>query len=175
MNEPFLSDFVSNLRVTPSVCSIVILASGTGFPCASTTVPVIMPCAAAGSAKPRTTKLTSANCHANRLENRRIIANPPEEFRALPSKGQSTRDQRRGRSRASPVRGRQAPAAARPGSADRSLSFGAAGPERPAHHGRVYDESAGPGPAVEPEWPAEPGTRRTARHRARESNRCALP
>src|SRR5215831_8976539 len=83
MNEPFLSDFVSNFRVTPSVCSIVILASGTGLPCASTTVPVIMPCAAAGSAKPRTTKLTSANCHANRLENRRIIANPPEEFRSF--------------------------------------------------------------------------------------------
>src|SRR5262249_15567433 len=68
MNEPFLSDFVSNFRVTPSVCSIVILASGTGFPWASTTVPVIMPCAAAGSEKPRTTKLTSANRHANRLE-----------------------------------------------------------------------------------------------------------
>src|SRR5206468_7837300 len=79
MNEPFLSDFVSNFRVTPSVCSIVIFASATGFPCASTTVPVIMPCAAAGSAKPKTTMLARTRCHANWLENRRIIANPPEE------------------------------------------------------------------------------------------------
>src|SRR5262249_57605210 len=84
MNEPFLSDFVSNFRVTPSVCSIVILASATGFPCASTTVPVIMPCAAAGRVKPRTTKLTRAKCHANRLENRRVIADPPEELLELP-------------------------------------------------------------------------------------------
>src|SRR5215831_6643051 len=175
MNEPFLSDFVSNFRVTPSVCSIVILASGTGFPCASTTVPVIMPCAAAGSAKPSTTKLTSANCHANRLENRRIIANPPEEFRELPSQGQSTRDQLRGRSRASPVRGRLAPAATKPESDDRNLSYAAAGPEQPARHGRVDDESAGPGPAVEPGWPAAPGTRRRARRRARGSSRCAPP
>jgi hypothetical protein len=32
MNSPFLSVLVSNLRLTPSVCSIVILAPTTGCP-----------------------------------------------------------------------------------------------------------------------------------------------
>ena len=175
MNEPFLSVFVSNFRVAPSVCSIVIVAPSTGFPCASTTVPVMMPCAAAGRANPRTTKAgQKPNAYANRLENRRTMRTLLRNFQNV-RVPDSLHEFRSEEGRGEPDRARPAPAAATRGTAARNPSSGAADRGRPARRGRAGGGSAVPGPAGASGWPAAPDTRRTARRRARGWRRFAPP